>query len=65
MTIAVGDIVRASNWPGVARTKFLVREITHQPRSGEVAYLLELDGRTPWRFRAIPTKHLRLAKGAR
>lgn len=56
--VQVGQIVRAHDWPAVQGDRFVVKQIVQQPRSGEVAYLLELDGGTPFRFRAIPTANL-------
>lgn len=58
MRIEVGQVVRAHDWPRTVGERFLVREIVEQPRSGEVAYVLEFDGGTPFRFRAIPTANL-------
>lgn len=63
---APGTIVRAVEWPGTHGERYVVREIVEQPRSGEVAWVLTLQGGTPFGWRAIPTTNLReVRKGVR
>lgn len=59
-----GTVVKARNWPGTHGERYVVREVVEQPRSGEVAWVLTLQGGTPFGWRAIPTANLSVVRKA-